>query len=132
MRPFIVAQARAGTPVELTAGEQQRDFLHVDDCAAMVWAMLAALGDAPGLEICNLGSGQPIMLREFIAVLVAELARHKIAADCQIGALPYRSGEPMVSLPDLARWVAKGLRGPRISLTAGVADLVAKELAQCA
>lgn len=130
--PFIIAQARADAPVELTAGEQRRDFLHVDDCAAMVWAMLAALGDAPGLEICNLGSGQPIMLREFIAVLVEELARHSVAADCRIGALPYRSAEPMVSLPDLARWQAKGLRAPRISLAAGVADLVRQELAQCA
>lgn len=130
--PFIIAQARAGVPVELTAGAQLRDFLHVDDCAAMLWAMLAALGDAPGLELYNLGTGQPIMLRQFISALVGELAEHGVAADCQIGALPYRSGEPMVSLPDVARWQAKGLRLPRVTLAAGVADLVAQELAQCA
>lgn len=128
--PFIIAQARAGVPVELTPGAQLRDFLHVDDCAAMLWAMLAALDDAPGLELCNLGTGQPIMLRQFINGLIGELAERGIAADCRIGALPYRSGEPMVSLPDLARWQAKGLRAPRVSLAAGVADLVAQELAQ--
>lgn len=130
--PFIIAQARAGVPVELTPAAQLRDFLHVDDGAAMLWAMLAALSDAPGLELCNLGTGQPIMLHQFISALVGELAGHGIAADCRIGALPYRSGEPMVSLPDVTRWQAKGLRAPRISLAAGVADLVAQELAQCA
>ena len=130
--PFIIAQARAGQPVELTACEQQRDFLHVDDCAAMLWAALAGLDPAPGLAISNLGSGQAIMLRQFVQQLVSELGAHGVTADCRIGALPYRAAEPMVSLPDLARWQQRGLRAARISLADGVADLVTQELAQCA
>lgn len=129
--PFIIAQARAGLPVDLTACEQRRDFLHVDDCAAMVWAALGAGDLAPGLAINNLGSGQPIALRQFVEALVAELAACAIAADCRIGALPYRAAEPMVSLPDMSRWQARGLRNARIGLSEGVADLVAQELAQC-
>lgn len=127
--PFLIAKARAGEPVDLTACEQQRDFLHVDDCAAMLWAALAERGDAPGLELCNLGSGQPIALHQFIEALTAELGRHGLAAQCRIGALPYRANEPMVSLPDLSRWQAKGLRRARVSLAQGVADLVTAELA---
>lgn len=129
--PFIIAQALAGEPVMLTACEQQRDFLHVDDCAAMLWAALADLDAAPGLTVRNLGSGQPISLRQFVEALVAELGLRGISADCRIGALPYRVAEPMVSLPDLSRWRESGLRGARVSLTDGVADLVAQELAQC-
>jgi nucleoside-diphosphate-sugar epimerase len=126
--PFLIAKARAGEPVELTACVQLRDFLHVDDCAAMIWAALAACGEGPGLEVMNLGSGQPIALRKFVDAVVAELVRHGVKADCRIGALPYRAAEPMVSLPDLTRWNAAGLRAARISLEAGVADLVAVEL----
>ena len=129
--PFIIAQARAGQPVELTSCEQQRDFLHVDDCAAMLWAALAELDPAPGLAISNLGSGQPITLRQFVETLVSELGARGLTADCRIGALPYRAAEPMVSLPDLTRWQQLGLRGARVTLAEGVADLVAQELAQC-
>ena len=103
--------------------------LRVGCAAAMLWAALAARGPQPGLDLCNLGSGQPIALRQFIEALVAELARHGFAAQCRIGALPYRASEPMVSLPDLSRWQAKGLRRARVSLAEGVADLVAAELA---
>jgi nucleoside-diphosphate-sugar epimerase len=128
--PFLIAQAREGQPVELTACEQARDFLHVDDCAAMLWATLGQMDLAPGLDVFNLGSGRPIALRTFVDLVTAELARHGVAAQCRIGALPYRAGEPMVSLPDLARWRAKGLRGPQVSLEDGVSDLVKAELEQ--
>ena len=129
--PFLIARARAGEPVDLTACEQLRDFLHVDDCAAMLWAALAASDAAPGLKLFNLGSGEQIMLRTFVEALVAELSGHGVAAQCRIGALPYRASEPMVSLPELSRWNARGLRNARVTLQQGVADLVTQELARC-
>ena len=130
--PFIIAEALATRPVELTKCEQRRDFLHVDDCAAMLWAALAAAEPGPGLTVNNLGSGQPIALHSFVEALVEELAGRGVTADCRIGALPYRAAEPMVSLPDMARWNARALRGARIGLAQGVADLVTQELARCA
>lgn len=130
--PFIIAQAVAAQPLELTACEQRRDFLHVDDCAAMLWAALADMPAGPGLTINNLGSGQAIMLRQFVDALVAELGTRGVSADCRIGALPYRAAEPMISLPDLARWQARALRGARVTLAQGVADLVTQELDACA
>lgn len=129
--PFIVSEARRGAPIKLTGCEQQRDFLHVDDCAAMLWDGLARLPDEPRLATRNLGSGQAIMLREFVFALVAELARGGIIADCTLGALPYRDGEPMISLPDISRWTADGGRLARVSLADGVTDLVRAELSRC-
>lgn len=130
--PFIIAQALAGQPVELTACAQSRDFLHVDDCAAMLWAALGDMTTEPGLIVNNLGTGEPISLGQFVETLVAELAARAVAADCRIGALPYRAGEPMVSLPDVSRWLARGLRGARVPLAQGVSDLVTQELTRCA
>ncbi|MDL2352286.1 MAG: NAD(P)-dependent oxidoreductase [Pseudomonadota bacterium] len=130
--PFIIAQARSGKPVELTACAQIRDFLHVDDCAAMIWAALEATTDAPALTLNNLGCGQPISLRTFVETIVAELAARGVAAECRVGALSYRAAEPMVSLPDISRWQVRDLRKARIALADGVADLVTQELGACA
>lgn len=129
--PFLIGEARAGRAVALTACEQRRDFLHVDDCAAMLWDALTRLAPLPGLTCRNLGSGSSIDLAEFVAAVTAELAASGIAADCQIGALAYREGEPMVSLPDTSRWIADGGRAARVTLAEGVADLVRAELARC-
>lgn len=128
--PFLIGEARAGRTVPLTACEQCRDFLHVDDCAAMLWDGLARMPGSPGLTCRNLGSGHAIALREVVLALTEELASNGIAADCQIGALPYRDGEPMVSLPDIARWIADGGRPARVSLVEGIADLVRAELSR--
>lgn len=128
--PFLIGEARGGRSVPLTACEQRRDFLQVDDCAAMLWDGLARLPAKPGLVCRNLGSGRSIALHEFVTALTAELARNGITADCQIGALPYREGEPMVSLPKIARWTADGGRLARVSLTDGVADLARAELSR--
>jgi nucleoside-diphosphate-sugar epimerase len=129
--PFLIGEARAGRAVPLTACEQRRDFLHVDDCAAMLWDALTRLDPAPSLTCRNLGSGRSIGLAEFVAAVTAELAANGIAADCQIGALAYREGEPMVSLPNISRWIADGGRVARVSLAEGVADLVRAELTRC-
>jgi len=130
LAPFLISEARAGRSIPLTACQQVRDFLHVDDCAAMVWDALARLDPAPGLPCHNLGSGHPITLGEFVTELTSQLASHGIVANCQIGALHYREGEPMASLPEISRWIADGGRTARIGLAEGVSDLVRTELAR--
>ncbi len=128
--PQIIAQARAGKRIDLTAGEQRRDFLHVDDCARCLWAALAAAPQTPALVTLNLGSGETIALRHFVEQLAAELAAHAVHADLAFGALPYRAHEPMVSLPDTSKIRELLDWRPRISLAQGIADLVRAEIAR--
>lgn len=130
--PFLIREVIAGRSASLTGCEQRRDFLHVDDCAAMIWDGLNRLPTMPGLTECNLGSGHPIALADFVGQLVSELESRGYAPDLRMGELPYREGEPMVSLPDLGCWLAAGGRAARISLRDGVADLIEWELARCA
>lgn len=132
--PMLIAKARAGDRVELTAGAQQRDFLHVDDCARCIWSALAKAADrdAPGLTLLNCGSGTAITLRYFIEQLGAQLRRAGFPPDVALGALPYRAHEPMVSLPDITRLLAVLDWQPRVSLEQGIADLVQTEFARCA
>ena len=129
--PLLIAQARAGERIALTAGQQQRDFLHVDDCARCIWTALAhAAADSPGLTVLNCGSGTAITLRHFIELLSAELGRAGFPPDLALGELPYRAHEPMVSLPDTARLRATLDWQPQVSLEQGIAELVERELAR--
>jgi nucleoside-diphosphate-sugar epimerase len=130
--PMLIAKARAGERVELTAGAQQRDFLHVDDAARCIWTALAkaASAESPSLTILNIGSGIAITLRHFFEVLAATLQQAGFPPDLALGALPYRNDQPMVSLPDITRLLATLDWRPEISLEQGVADLVQRELAR--
>ena len=132
--PMLIADALAGKRVALTAGEQQRDFLHVDDAARCIWtalALAAAPANSPDLTVLTCGSGTAITLRHFIEQLAMELRRAGSAPDLALGALPYRAHEPMVSLPDVTRLFATLDWRPRVSLEQGIADLVQRELAPC-
>jgi nucleoside-diphosphate-sugar epimerase len=64
--PSLLAAARHGTAVELSAGLQRRDFLHVEEVAEA----LLRLGAAPpdGEPLVHVASGAPIPVREFVAV----------------------------------------------------------------
>lgn len=128
--PHLIERVRAGEQVALTAGEQRRDFIHVDDCAGCLWVALAQARPEAGLEVFNIGSGVEITLRQFIEAIAAELACSGYPARLEFGALPYRPGEVAVSLPDISRWQAATGWQPRIDLATGVADQVAQELAK--
>ena len=130
--PQIIASARAGTVVELTAAQQVRDFIHVDDCASCLWIALGMMEAGPGLATFNLGSDQAITLRQFIEALSGALLAQGHRAELVFGARPYRAGELLISLPDTARWQAATGWLPKVSLELGTADQVMQELAQCA
>jgi nucleoside-diphosphate-sugar epimerase len=128
--PHIISKALSGEQIELTGGEQQRDFLHVADCAACLWTGLSLASGEPGLKVHNLGTGAGTTLRHYAKALASELAGRGLRADLDFGRLPYRANEPMVSLPDTSSWqVATGWR-PGVSLAAGIADMVDRELAR--
>jgi CDP-paratose synthetase len=126
--PHIIAQVRAGEPVALTAGEQLRDFIHVGDCSNCLWRGLDLSVPEPGVRTFNIGSGQAITVRHYIDGLAAALSEAGYPARLEFGALPYRTHEPMVSLPDVGRWLAFSSWRPQVSLADGIADLVTAEL----
>jgi nucleoside-diphosphate-sugar epimerase len=86
----LVAALVAGQEMPMTAGEQTRDFVYVDD---VVDALVRAAGtDAAVGRIINVGSGVPVRIRD-----VAQLAEDLTGAQglVKLGALPYRPGEQM-------------------------------------
>ena len=118
---------RGESRLKLTAGEQTRDFIHVDD---VVSAMLVVLGAAQGLGRgyfhYEVGTGAPIRIRDFVT-LAAELADNRSTA-LDFGALPYRRGEVMDIRTELGPLLALGW-SPRIGLREGLTQMIESEKA---
>ena len=105
----------AGTPVTIHGdGEQQRDFVHVDDVATALVAMLHA--DRSG--VWNVSTGSPVTISQLLALIEASHGR-----TVKRRTVPRRRGDvgrswlsPSAIADDL-RW------HPRVTLADGVAAL---------
>jgi nucleoside-diphosphate-sugar epimerase len=97
--PSLRAAAVRGEDFPLTAGEQIRDFIPVEEVAA---ALLAAAQNppAPGtLVTSNLGTGIPLSLKEFAQSWWRSWGA---TGNLLLGAVPYRAGEVMRYVPRLS------------------------------
>jgi nucleoside-diphosphate-sugar epimerase len=84
--PSIILSLLRNQEMKLTKGEPLRDFSHVEDVAAAVWAV--AKSDLVGPV--NIGSGRPLAVRDLATEIGGILERPELLI---IGALPYRSPE---------------------------------------
>lgn len=117
--PSALRAARAGEEFPMTAGTQQKDWIHVDD---VVGGFLATLGaDLPPGETVELGCGRSVSLLA-VANQLYDLTGK--AGRPLPGALPSRPGEEPQQIADAERTAT--LIGWRagISLTDGLARLV--------
>jgi nucleoside-diphosphate-sugar epimerase len=121
--PYVIARARTGAPIDVTPGEQLRDFLHVDDLARSVW-MAASAQREPGFRIYNVGNGEAVTLRYYIEALIEALMVHGVIANVKFGARPYRVGEPLVYVADTSRINASLGWRPLIPLADGAKEMV--------
>ena len=91
--PALRKAALEGRDFEMTAGEQIRDYVPVDD-VAIAFLHAATRDDinrgAP--SVYNVGSGQPVTMRSFA---VGWWNRWHAKGQLKVGALPYRANEIM-------------------------------------
>lgn len=99
LTPYIIGAAQRHQRIELTLGEQIRDYSYVKDTAHAFWLALQTPHQQTGLRILNIGSGQLITLRAFVEKLVSVLNSRGLCPDIKWGAKPYRPDEPMVYAP---------------------------------
>ena len=86
--PHVVRTALAGEPIELTGGEQRRDFVYVDDAVDGLMRAAAAPGAAGGTF--NLATGSPVSVKEVVATVLEVTGS---ASEPLFGARPYRDSE---------------------------------------
>jgi nucleoside-diphosphate-sugar epimerase len=102
----IITSLLKDRAIEITKGEQVRDFLHVEDIASAIWSV--ACSKLKG--VVNIGSGQPVTVREIATRLGEYLHKPHLV---KVGALPYRPNDPMFicannqRLKDHTNWLQK-------------------------
>jgi nucleoside-diphosphate-sugar epimerase len=113
----VARRLLAGEEAPTTEGAQVRDFMHVADVAGA----FAALLDSGVTGAVNIGSGEPVTVREVVEE-IARAAGHPELL--RAGALPQREGEPPQLVADVTRLRDDVGFRPRYDLRSGIADAV--------
>lgn len=123
---FVIRACASGRPaIDLSPGDQVRDFVYVDDAVDGIIIVLNAMlrnsyRVPPSIDV---GSGHPISIRHF-----AERVKSLTHSNTQLnfGALPYRKGEPMESLADTTELVGLGW-SCRVGIDDGIVRILTAE-----
>lgn len=100
----------------LTAGEQRRDFIYIDDVVSAYDAVVGKLNEFSLSDQVDVGSGNAPPLRSFVEQV------HSLTGsrtELQFGAIPYRANEAMLCQADTRRLQNLGWQ-PAYSLEQGI------------
>lgn len=115
--PQVIDKLTNENPVQMTLGEQIRDYIYIDDLIdAYILASTVPLKNK--IEIINIGSGKGIAMK-YLALMISN---HLDVSDelLQFGAIPYRPDEMMYLVANVNK--AKSLLGwePKVSIEKGL------------
>jgi nucleoside-diphosphate-sugar epimerase len=123
--PSLVQRLLRGEPVPLSIGNQQRDFLHVDDaCGAMLAALDAMLARTMAGGAYNVATGQANSVADFARAVGSAL--HADSALLQFGALSLRADDLPFVVGDPQRLEAACGWRSRLTMAAGIQAAVAE------
>lgn len=97
--PYLMYCCLRGERPRVTEGRQPRDFIHVDDCVALL--KRAATNPAARGQILHAGSGRRQTVRGMVALVVRLCSGGRLSPE--FGAEPTRADEPLQWLADIAR-----------------------------
>lgn len=122
---YVIAKTRAGEAVDLTLGEQLRDYAEAGDVAQAFWRALAQPPATGTLRTLNVASGEIITLRAFVEAVAESLRSAGFASDLRFGARSYRSDEMMDYTADISLLRTTLGWMPSTPLRTGLARLLA-------
>ncbi|WP_243370809.1 NAD(P)-dependent oxidoreductase [Geotalea sp. SG265] len=110
--------------LQLTPGEQRRDFIHIDDvCSAYLLLLRKAIDGGESFLEYELGSGNAVTIREIVETI------HRLIGSkttLNFGGVPYRENEVMESRADVSALAALGW-SPKIRLPDGIRQTIELE-----
>jgi nucleoside-diphosphate-sugar epimerase len=114
----VIRKVLAETPAPCSHGRQIRDYLHVQDAADAVVAIL----DSDVRGAVNVGSGRPIALKQLVGAVGEKLGRPDLI---ELGAIPARANDAPLVVADVERVTTEVGWTPRYSLDDGLEDTIA-------
>ena len=114
---------RNDSELKLTAGEQMRDFIYIEDVVSAYDTLLKQCHQLETVQVIEVGSGVAPSIRQFV-----ETAHWLTASQTELlfGALPYRANEAMYCLANVARMAQLGW-APKFDLHAGLKKTIELE-----
>lgn len=112
--------------LKLTAGEQTRDFIYIDDVVSAYSTLLEQCDKLEPVLDIEVGSGVAPTIREFAETV------HRLTAsrtELLFGALPYRANEAMHCQADIERMKTLGWQ-PKFDLEAGLKKTIQLEFSK--
>ena len=123
---YIIKQLISYAPkIELTPGQQTRDFIYIDDVVnALELIIRYTETSIPGYQEFNIATGETISIENFVK-LVQKISCNE-TTELQFGALPYREYELNSSIIDNSGIVRLGWK-PNFNLEAGLTKTIELE-----
>lgn len=119
--PSMVKRCLAGEKIDLSDGEQKRDFIHIDDAVSAIDTVLEAkLSRGHGYHHYDVGTGTSLRIRDFMETLQRLCAS---GAELNFGMLPTRKGEFQDSCADAKALRALGWEA-NVGIEAGIQSVI--------
>ncbi|HLP81285.1 MAG TPA: NAD(P)-dependent oxidoreductase [Nitrosomonas sp.] len=115
------------TELALTAGEQQRDFIYIDDAVSAYDFILNNQGQFSTSDRVDVGSGDAPTVRKFVERVHSMLGSK---TNLRFGAIPYRENEAMLCKADITRLRGLGWK-PTYDLCRGIRKTIELEFGIC-
>ena len=116
--PYVIKKALNNEIVQISSGNQLRDFLYIEDAVDVIF--LALVNDRLNGEIVNIGSGNPVKVKYIVEKIIANIGLGKAV----YGKRKLRKGEIMNLYPNI-EYAKKYLSWePTISLEEGLKKII--------
>jgi nucleoside-diphosphate-sugar epimerase len=115
--PSVIRALLAGTPARTSHGRQVRDYLHAADVASALVRLLESSVTGP----VNIGSGEPVTLREIVLRVGALVGRPDLI---ELGAIPPAPTDAPVVVADMTHARERLGWAPAFDLERGLTDTI--------
>lgn len=113
--------------INLTKGEQKRDFIYIDDIVDAYIIILQNLKNFEGFTEFDIGTGKQISVRNFVEIIYNKIvAKKNIKTALNFGALLYRDGEFMDIIENVEPLYNLGWR-PQVSIEDGIMKILKED-----
>ena len=125
--PWLIYQMmQSDNDINLTSGEQLRDFIYIDDVVSAYTLVISNLMNLSNWNQFDIGTNNFITVKEFVlevASKVTEVVDFDIVSKLKFGVVPYRKGEVMIPVLNNEPLLQLGWT-PTVELNEGLENII--------